>query len=201
MSVPSIAVQKVAKFTKGPAFVSINHPDANPEFLSWMPNLLPIDSEGCEWGWDNDTKVESDMPSKPMVYSQTVLLAWVRRLVAMRRDRGEGGLSGLPENCRLMPSSTELKSEGNIMTLSMIVDLGDGGLVRPWASVKVDGEPSIVPAPEGISENWVMIHDALAGLLITGLETLPRQLLLAGGCEVSIQVPKLDGEWVVHNIE
>ena len=201
ISVPSIAVQTDTEFTSGPAFVSIDHPDANPTFLSWMPNLLPIDSEGCEWGWDNDTEIEADMPSKPMVYSQTVLLAWVRRLVAMRRERGEGGLSGLPENCRLMPSSTELKSEGNIMTLSMIVDLGDGGLVRPWASVKVEGEPSIVPAPEGISENWVMIHDALAGLLITGLETLPRQLLLASGCQVSVQAPRLDGQWVVHNID
>ena len=58
-----------------------------------------------------------------------------------------------------------------------------------------------MPAPEGISDNWVMIHDALAGLLITGLETLPRQLLLASGCQVSIQAPRLDGQWVVHNID
>ena len=82
----------------------------------------------------------------------------------------------------------------------MIVDLGDSGLVRPWASVTVDGVPEIIPAPEGISDNWVKIHDALAGLLITGLETLPRQLLLASGTEVSISAPSIDGSWIVHDI-
>ena len=125
----------------------------------------------------------------------------VRRLVAMRKERGEVGISGLPESYRFMPSSTELKCEDNTITLSMIVDLGEGGLVRPWASDKVEGVPSIVAAPEGISENWVMIHDALAGLLINGIETLPRQLLLASGCHVSIQAPKMDGDWIVHEIE
>ncbi len=200
ISMPGIATQKVARFSEGPAIVSIEHPEAKPTPLSWMPNLLPINSEGCKWGWEDQTKPESEMPSNSMVYSKSVLLAWIRRLVSMRKDRGEDGLVGLPENCRMMPSSSELNSQGNTLTISMIVDLGEAGLVRPMASISVDGHPSIVPAPKGISENWVMIHDALAGLLLTGLETLPRQLLLAGGCEVSIQTPGLEGEWIVHDI-
>ena len=118
----------------------------------------------------------------------------------MRKDRGEIGLSGLPEECQLVPSSSEVKFNGDSLTLSMIVDLGDSGLVKPWASVKVDGEPEIIPAPEGISDNWVKIHDALAGLLITGIETLPRQLLLASGTEASISAPTLNGSWIVHDI-
>ena len=200
ISMPSMTTERVPKFSTGSAFVSIKHPDAKPTPLSWMPNLLPIDSNGCEWGWEDGTEPDSEMPSRSMVYSKSILLAWIRRLVAMRKDRGEDGLVGLPDNCRLMPSSSELASDGKTMTLSMIVDMGGAGLVRPWASVTVDGKPSIVPAPAGISDNWVMIHDALAGLLMTGLETLPRQLLLAGGCEVSIQAPEIDGEWVVHDI-
>jgi hypothetical protein len=82
----------------------------------------------------------------------------------------------------------------------MIVDLGDSGLVRPWASVKVSESPEIIPAPDGIADSWVKIHDALAGLLVTGLETLPRQLLTASGAEVSISAPSLNGSWIVHDI-
>lgn len=200
ISAPSIIQENTPKFSEGAAFVSVTHPDANANRLSWMPNLLPIDSEGCQWGWEGEKETNTEMPSRSVVYSYTVLLAWIRRLVTKRRDRGEGGLSGLPDNCRLMPSSSEVVLDGNIMTISMIVDLGGDGLVRPWASVDIDGAPSIVPAPDGISENWVMIHDALAGLLITGLETLPRQLLLASGAEVSLSVPEIDGEWIVHDI-
>ena len=200
ISVPGIVAERKPKFSEGAAFVSIDHPDANPTPLSWMPNLLPIDSEGCQWGWEDEKQSNTEMPSRSITYSHTVLLAWIRRLVAKRRDRGEGGLIGLPENCKLMPSSSQLTYDGNTMTISMIVDLGGSGLVRPWASISVEGEPSIVPAPEGISNNWIMIHDALAGLLITGLETLPRQLLLASGTEVSISAPEIDGEWIVHNI-
>ena len=200
ISVPGIVHKKASTFSEGAAFVSVNHPSASPSHLAWMPNLLPIKSEGCDWGWEDEKETNTDMPSRSMVYSHTVLLAWIRRLVAKRRDRGEGGLTGLPENCRLMPSSSEMVLDGTTMTISMIVDLGGDGLVRPWASVSVEGVPSIVPAPDGISENWVMIHDALAGLLITGLETLPRQLLLASGAEVSISAPEIDGEWIVHDI-
>lgn len=200
MSVPGVTIRSEAQFSNGTPSVSINHPDAKPSHLSWMPSLLPIDSEGCEWGWDNDSKSDSEMPSSSINYSHSVLLAWIRRLVTMRRDRGEEGLTGLPPNCLLVPSSTDVTYEGNTMTLSMIVDLGESGLVRPWASVKVDQSPEIIPAPDGISESWVKIHDALGGLLITGLETLPRQLLTASGTEVSISAPTLDGSWVVHDI-
>ena len=200
ISVPGVAIRTEAQFSNGTPSVSINHPDAKPSHLSWMPNLLPIDSEGCEWGWDNDSRPDSEMPSSSINYSHSVLLAWIRRLVTMRRERGEEGLSGLPPNCLLVPSSTDVTYDGDTMTLSMIVDLGDAGLVRPWASVKVDESPQIIPAPEGISESWVEIHDALGGLLITGLETLPRQLLTASGTEVSISAPSLIGSWVVHDI-
>ena len=200
VSVPGSVSKKEAQFSNGTPSVSINHPDASPCQLSWMPNLLPIASEGCEWGWENNATHDTDIPSNCLNYSHTVLMAWIRRLLTMRKDRGESGITGLPEKCQLMPSSSEVTFDGNSLTLSMIVDLGDSGLVRPWASISVDGEPEIIPAPEGISDNWVKIHDALAGLLITGLETLPRQLLLASGTEVSISTPSMNGSWIVHDI-
>ena len=200
ISVPGIVTRNEEQFSNGTPSVSINHPDAKPSQLSWMPSLLPIKSDGCEWGWENDSKTDTEMPTSSINYSHTVLLAWIRRLVTMRRDRGDEGLSGLPANCLLVPSSTEVTYDGNTMTLSMIVDLGDSGLVRPWASVKVSELPEIIPAPDGIADSWVKIHDALAGLLVTGLETLPRQLLTASGAEVSISAPSLNGSWIVHDI-
>jgi hypothetical protein len=200
ISVPGSVSKKEAQYSNGTPSVSINHPDASPSHLSWMPNLLPIYSDGCEWGWEESSIEDTNMPTNSLNYSHSVLMAWIRRLLTMRKDRGEIGLSGLPEECQLVPSSSEVKFNGDSLTLSMIVDLGDSGLVKPWASVKVDGEPEIIPAPEGISDNWVKIHDALAGLLITGIETLPRQLLLASGTEASISAPTLNGSWIVHDI-
>lgn len=197
-----INIQKTvaAKSTTNPVFVNIDYEGAKSEPLSWMPDLLPIENEQCAWGWKNVHARDTEPPERDLVYCNSVLIAWVRRLVAKRHERGEPGLSGLPEGLVLMPSSSSLSQEGNELTISMIVDLGDSGLVRPWAKIIVDGAINIVDAPDTLADNWVGIHDALAGLLIHGLQTLPRQLVLASGLDLECRNVSIDGGWIVHDL-
>ena len=199
ITIPGTTNQKEETYSEGTTFVRINHPDAKSSHLSWMPDLLPIKDESCAWGW-NDGVPNSEIPDSDLVYCNSVLQAWIRRLITMRRERGEEGISGLPEGCQVMPSSCELKRVGNELTISMIFDLGDAGLVRPWASVTIDNGATINEPPEGLAANWVSIHDALANLLVTGIETLPKQLLNASGIQMECSEANVDEGWIIHDL-
>ncbi len=188
------------EFGNGDAFVLINHPDAKAKHLSWMPELNPVNHEKCAWGWKGDSKTSTSPPENDLVYCNSVLLAWIRRLISMRHQRGERGLEELPEGFQVMPSSTELEREGSNLKISIIVDLGESGLVRPWASVNIDEGARINPAPEGLGPNWVKIHDGLANLILTGLETLPRQLLQASGLQTSCRNVSVQDGWITHDL-
>ena len=119
----------------------------------------------------------------------------------MRHKRGESGLEGLSEGVQVMPSSSEIERGDNRLKLSMIVDLGEGRLVRPWASVSVDGSVKLDAAPEGIGENWKTIHNAIGQVLITALETLPRQLTQAAGLNLELGEVKLNEGWIVQSLD
>ena len=200
ISVPKTVASQPTQLVEGDAFVIIDHSDAQAKSLSWMPELIPVINEKCAWGWKGGDKVSTTPPNKDLVYCSSVVLAWIRRLVAMRHQRGESGLEELPNGFQVMPSSAELESDGNNLKLSMIVDLGDHGLVRPWASVKIDGEITVNPAPEGIGPNWVKIHDGLANVIVTALETLPRQLLQAVGLQTDCVNISIHEGWITHDL-
>ena len=100
----------------------------------------------------------------------------------------------------MMPSSSEITRDGEKLTLSMIVDLGEAGLVRPWASVIISGVPVVQPAPEGLAENWMSIHDALSTLLITAIGSLPRQLLLASGLQMEPTNVQINEGWLTYDL-
>jgi len=200
ISVPKSAPLQPTQLAEGDAFVLINHSDAKAKALSWMPELIPVKNDNCAWGWRGDEKVSTNPPSKDMVYCNSVVLAWIRRLVAMRHQRGESGLEELPEGFQVMPSSAELERDGNNLKLSMIVDLGENGLVRPWASVNVDGKVSINPAPENLGSTWVRIHDGLANVMVTALETLPGQLLQAAGLQTNWTNISIHEGWITHDL-
>jgi hypothetical protein len=200
IQVPDVVVKEEIKLAKGSAFVKINHPDAKNRPLSWMPDLLPLDGEGCTWGWGNEIVPDTEAPAGDLALCNSVILAWIRRFVSMRNKRGETDLSDLPDGVKMMPSSSELSRDGQKLTLSMIVDLGDSGLVRPWASVIVSGVPVIQPAPDGLAENWASIHDALATLLISALESLPRQLLIASGLNMQPTNIRAEEGWLVYDL-
>ncbi len=201
ISVPKSIQHQETELGEGDAFVLINHPDAKAKHLSWMPELIPVKNEKCAWGWKGDSKVSTSPPDKDLVYCNSVLLAWIRRLIGMRHLRGESGLEELPEGFQAMPSSSELERDGNNLKLSMIVDLGEGGLVRPWASVNIEGVAKINPAPEGLGPNWKKIHDGLANLMLTALETLPRQLLQVSGLQTGYSNVSVQDGWITQDLD
>ena len=201
ISVPKSVQTEETELGEGDAFVLVNHPDAKPRSLSWMPDLIPVSGDTCAWGWKGGREVTTEAPNKDFVFCSSVVLAWIRRLIAMRHQRGEAGLDELPEGFQVMPSSSELDCDGNNLKLSMIVDLGEGGLVRPWASVNVDGIAKMNPAPEGLGANWLKIHDGLANLILNALETLPLQLLQAAGLESECSNISVQDGWITLDFD
>jgi len=201
VGITNVSDSKEIEYSNSGIFVKIDYPNATSAHLSWMPDLLPIEGEKSAWGWKDIDEPTTPLPIGDLVFCNSILLSWIRRLIAMRRSRGEKSLHNLPDGVQLMPSSSELKIDENKITISMIADLGDAGLVRPWASVLIEnGVPSIVPAPEGLAQNWVSIHDAMAGILIQGLETLPRQLLIASGLTMGYTNIRQQDNWLVHDL-
>ncbi len=201
ISVPKTVETKHTEFADGDAFVIVNHEDARAANLSWMPDLIPVKHEKCAWGWKGDKKVSTKPSEGDLVFCDSVLLAWVRRLIVMRHQRGDVGLEGLPKGFQVMPSSAELEMDGTNLKLSMIVDLGEGGLVRPWASISVDGTAKINPAPASLGHTWVKIHDGLANLMLTALETLPGQLLQAAGLQSGCKNLSVNEGWITLDFD
>ena len=201
LSVPKSIQKKDAELSEGDAFVVIDHQDAKPTYLSWMPELTPVKHDKCGWGWEGDHSISTPAPKKDMVFCSSVLLAWIRRFISMRHKRGEKGLDGIPDGFQIMPSSSELESDGNNLKISMIVDLGESGLVRPFATVNVDGVAKLNPAPEGLGESWVRIHDAVGNLVLNALETLPLQLSQAAGLHINFKNVSLEDGWITLDFD
>ena len=201
LSVPKSTNKKDAELSEGEPFVVIDHPDAKPSTLSWMPELTPVRHEKCAWGWHEEHNIPTSAPEKDLVFCDSVLLAWVRRFISMRHNRGEKGLDALPEGFQIMPSSSELERDGNNLKISMIVDLGESGLVRPFATVNVDGTAKLNPAPEGLGESWVRIHDAIGNMVLNALETLPLQLSQAAGLQNNFKNISLEDRWITLDFD
>lgn len=201
IALPQVSSKQDFELADGSAFVVIRNQDAKSAPLSWMPDLVPVENENCAWGWKNDATPTTEAPDGDLVYCNSVLLAWIRRLITMRHQRGESSLDGLPDGLQVMPSSTEIERKEDTLNLSMIVDLGENGLVRPWASVTIGESIEVGSAPEGLAPNWVKIHDALGNVLVHALETLPRQLLQASGTNSDLKSVRMEEGWIVHDLD
>ncbi len=168
--------------------------------LDWLPGLLPM-KKGCAWGWSDDRLIEGKTPDGDLLISTSVLQAWIRRLITQRIERGDTPLPGLPIESTLMTSSTSVNHGEKVLKLEIIVDLGEKGLVKPWAGIEiVDGGIRIRPAPSGLATSWVSLHDGLSELLANSIETLPRQLLTAVDSKFSPVATRLEGGWLIIDL-
>ena len=168
--------------------------------LAWLPGLLPM-KDGCAWGWSDDRLLEGNTPEGDLLISTSVLQAWVRRLITQRIERGDAPLPGLSTDLTLMTSSTSVNHGEKGLDLEIIVDLGEKGLVKPWAGIEVvDGNIMIRPAPSGLAPGWITLHDGLAELLVNSIETLPRQLLTAVDSELLPVSTRLEAGWVIIDL-
>lgn len=200
LTIPKKVPKPAFEFANAEAFAIINSAKARPIPLSWMPNLVPVKHEKCAWGWNNGSSPSNKAPNGDVVYCDSVLLAWVKRLIAMRINRKEPGLVGLNSDQKVLPSSAKIETNNNKITLSLIVDLGEEGLVQPWASVTVDGQVKPDLAPIGIGQNWANIHNAITNIITNALDNLPRQLLLASGIDSGYTSTKVENGWLIHQL-
>ncbi len=194
---------KTVEFIEGHPAVSINLNNAKPATLSWMPDLKPLSDYDCSWGWNNEGDQNlTGIPEGDLVYSTSVLTSWIRRLISMRNHRGEASLEGLSSDSLVMPSSVELSVDQDNIALSLIVDMGDKGLVKPFASVNISDVVSANPAPDNLPAGWMQIHDSLANLLLNAIDSLPKQLLVAAGIsDSSTKKCKINDQWMIVQIE
>jgi len=203
VSMNEFFVKQDVKFIDGAPAISITHDNAKPSSLSWMQELSPLNGHPCAWGWNTENvETDSNIPEGDLVYNTSILSSWIKKLISMRNNRGETSLSGLPENFVVMPSSTELTVSGNKMTLSVIVDLGKNGLVKPFASITIDESVSVDDAPKTLPESWLPIHESLSQLLMYALDTLPKQILVAAELgNDTISNMKIHGNWITTQID
>ncbi|MGY8669703.1 MAG: hypothetical protein ACKVJ7_01485 [Candidatus Poseidoniales archaeon] len=188
------------EFSIGTPVIILPESDSKTPPLAWLPGLLPM-KDGCAWGWSDDRLLEGNSPEGDLLISTSVLQAWVRRLITQRIERGDTPLPGLPSDSTLMTSSTSVNHGEKGLNLEIIVDLGEKGLVKPWAGIEVaDGSIKIRPAPSGLAASWISLHDGLAELLVNSIETLPRQLLTAVNSELSPSATRLEDGWVVIDL-
>ena len=194
--------KKEVQFIEGKPAISVTTEDAKPTQINWMNDLSPLLEHKCAWGWaGEELEITSNAPEGDLVYHNSILTSWIRKLISMRNNRGEASLSGLPSNFTVMPSSADLSLTGNNITLSVIVDLGENGLVKPFASVTVSGNATPDDAPENLPDSWLAIHDGLAQLLLQAIETLPKQILVASNLgDSGISNLTLDGDWIVAQV-
>jgi len=84
----------------------------------------------------------------------------------------------------------------------VIVDLGESGLVKPFASVTISDSVNPDKAPENLPASWIAIHDGLGQLLMHAIDTLPKQILLASGLsDLAIEKITLSDGWIVVQTE
>jgi hypothetical protein len=189
------------EFSFGTPVIILPESDGKTPPLTWLPGLLPM-KDGCAWGWSDDRLLEGNAPEGDLLISTSVLQAWVRRLITQRIERGDTPLPGLPSDSTLMTSSTSVKHGEKGLNLEIIVDLGEKGLVKPWAGIEViDGDIMIRPAPSGLAAGWISLHDGLAELLVNSIETLPRQLLNAVNSELLPSATRLEDGWLVIDLD
>tara|TARA_B100001778_G_scaffold205849_2_gene170031 strand:+ start:79 stop:1137 length:1059 start_codon:yes stop_codon:yes gene_type:complete len=164
--------------SKNPVIV-INNTEKTAVKLKWLPDLIP-DTNECVWSWNGENKPIGSPPSGEFVISLVVLEAWIKRLMLQRIERGDTPLTGWPKNAQLVPSSVILQQSGIELQLEMILDLGSHGLVKPWTRIVCEqGVINTTNPPQGLDKGWKSLHEGMTKMLKSGIDTLPRQLLIA----------------------
>jgi len=195
--------KKEVEYIDGNPSIIVSLENTKPSQINWMNELSPLNGHSCAWGMSHSDQISGfEVPQGDLVYHNTILSSWIRKVISMRNNRGENSLSGLPNNFTVMPSSANLSVSDNKITLSVIVDLGESGLVKPFASVTISDSVNPDKAPENLPASWIAIHDGLGQLLMHAIDTLPKQILLASGLsDLAIEKITLSDGWIVVQTE
>lgn len=129
-------------------FVSENKPVTEKEIIQTMPSI------------SEETIAE-------------LLEVLVKKELKEREIRGEEWLSELPAQARADIHSAKVVKDRDAYQLSLIIDMGGSGAVRPFATVQ-STQDGVTPesAPSTIPAIWIPLYNVLRDLLVQAMNAL-----------------------------
>jgi hypothetical protein len=118
-------------------------------------------------------QVVQPMPAIPEETIAELLEVLVKQELKQRENRGEEWLSELPAQARADIQSAKVIKDQDAYHLSLIIDMGGSGAVRPFATVQStqDGVKPNSP-PSSIPAAWVPLYNVLRDLLVQAMNVL-----------------------------
>ena len=98
-----------------------------------------------------------------------------------RNERGEHWLSGLSAGAVAQIESAKVVKQQEAYHLSLIIEMGGTGQVRPFATVLSTGEGVLpVSPPSHLSQSWHPLYNALRDLLLQAMNSLSKVNVVVG---------------------
>lgn len=120
-----------------------------------------------------EEKIIQTMPSISEETIAELLEVLVKKELKEREIRGEEWLSELPAQARADIHSAKVVKDQDAYQLSLIIDMGGSGAVRPFATVQ-STQDGVTPksAPSSIPAVWIPLYNVLRDLLVQAMNAL-----------------------------
>lgn len=120
-----------------------------------------------------EEKIIQTMPSISEETIAELLEVLVKKELKEREIRGEEWLSELPAQARADIHSAKVVKDQDAYQLSLIIDMGGSGAVRPFATVQSTHD-GVTPksAPSTIPAIWIPLYNVLRDLLVQAMNAL-----------------------------
>ena len=120
-----------------------------------------------------EEKIIQTMPSISEETIAELLEVLVKKELKEREIRGEEWLSELPAQARADIHSAKVVKDQDAYQLSLIIDMGGSGAVRPFATVQ-STQDGVTPksAPSSIPAIWIPLYNVLRDLLVQAMNAL-----------------------------
>ena len=120
-----------------------------------------------------EEKIIQTMPSISEETIAELLEVLVKKELKEREIRGEEWLSELPAQARANIHSAKVVKDQDAYQLSLIIDMGGSGAVRPFATVQ-STQDGVTPksAPSSIPAIWIPLYNVLRDLLVQAMNAL-----------------------------
>jgi hypothetical protein len=133
--------------------------------------------DNFEFVSDSEPVVKNEnVQTTPPISEETIaelLEVLVKQELKQREVRGEEWLSELPAKARADIQSAKVTKDQDAYQLSLIIDMGGSGAVRPFATVQSTQE-GVKPSspPSSIPAIWVPLYNVLSDLLMQAMKIL-----------------------------
>ena len=140
-------------------------------------SVEPEQQDGFVFVSENEMVGEEEIiKTMPSISEETIaelLEVLVKKELEERESRGEEWLSELPAHARADIHSAKVVKDQDAYQLSLIIDMGGSGAVRPFATVQsTQGSVTLNDAPSTIPAMWIPLYNVLRDLLVQAMNAL-----------------------------